>query len=111
SFSRPIKSRISSEMSHSESFTVTSPPVSSVTLQSNVAPPQIVGSTILWSAGTSGGVAPYQYRWWVFDGSVWSAATAWTTSSTWSWKPTVANSGYVVRVWVRGAGNSTDAAE
>jgi len=104
-------SSTSGEMSQSVPFTVTSPPVASVTLQSNVAPPQIVGSTILWSAGASGGVAPYQYRWWVFDGSVWSAATAWTTSSTWSWKPTVANSGYVVRVWVRGAGNSTDAAE
>ena len=99
------------EMSQSVPFTVTAPPVASVTLQANVASPQIAGSTILWSAGALGGVAPYQYRWWVFDGSVWSAATAWRSSSTWSLTPTVANNDYIVRVWVRGAGNSTDAAE
>jgi hypothetical protein len=104
-------SSTSGEVSQSVPFTVTAPPVASVTLQANVASPQIAGSTILWSAAALGGVAPYQYRWWVFDGSVWSAATAWTTSSTWSWTPTVANNGYIVRVWVRGAGSSTDAAE
>jgi hypothetical protein len=47
----------------------------------------------------------------VYNGNSWSAATAWTTSSTWSWKAAAANSGYQVRVWVRGAGSTVDAPE
>jgi hypothetical protein len=101
----------SGEMTQSMPFTVTAPTPASVILLSNVPSPQTVGSTILWSAVPSGGIAPYQYRWWVFDGKAWSAESAWTTSSTWSWRPTVANAGYVVRVWVRSAGQSSDAAE
>ena len=101
----------SGEMAVSVPFAVTAPPAASVTLTADKAPPQRAGSTIRWSAAASGGAAPYQYRWWVFDGSVWGAATAWTTTSTWSWKPMVASDAYIVRVWVRGAGNSTDAAE
>jgi hypothetical protein len=99
------------ELTQSMPFTVTAARVASVTLLANVAAPQIAGSTILWSAAASGGLAPYQYRWWVFDGKVWSAATAWTTSSTWAWTPTVANDGYIIRVWARSAGQSIDAAE
>jgi len=100
----------SGEMAQSAPFTVTAP-VASLTLQANVAPPQLVGGTILWSASASGGIAPYQFRWWLFDGSVWSAKTAWTTSSTWSWTPTSPNSSYTVRVWVRSAGSASDVPE
>jgi Fibronectin type III domain len=99
------------EMQQSVPFTVIAPSITAVTIQANVVSPQIPGNTILWSATASAGAAPYQYRWWVYDGNVWSAATAWTTSSTWSWTPTVANGAYLVGVWVRGAGNSTDAPE
>jgi hypothetical protein len=90
---------------------VISGPVASATLNSNVPSPQAAGTAILWSASALGGIAPYQYRWWVFDGSVWSAATSWTTSSTWSWTPRSANSAYTVRVWVRSASDTVDAAE
>jgi hypothetical protein len=99
------------EMQQSVPFTVIAPAITAVTIQANVESPQIPGSTILWSATASGGAAPYQYQWWVYDGNVWSAATEWTTSSTWSWTPTVANGAYLVGVWVRGAGSSTDAPE
>ena len=99
------------EMQQSVPFTVIAPLITSVTIQANVVSPQITGSTILWSATASGGAAPYQYRWWMYNGNVWSAATDWTTSSTWSWTPTVANGAYLVGVWVRGAGNSIDAPE
>jgi hypothetical protein len=101
------------EMVQSVPFKVTAPRVASVTPQPSVAAPQKVGTQIRWSAAASGG-APgyqYQYRWWVFNGSVWSATTGWTTSSTWSWMPVVANDGYIVRVGVRRAGITTDAPE
>jgi hypothetical protein len=89
---------------------VIAPSVTTVTIQANVVSPQIAGSTIVWSATASGGAAPYQYQWWVWDGNVWSS-TAWSTSSTWSWTPTVANGAYLVLVWVRGAQSSTGAPE
>ena len=92
-------------------FTVTAPQVASVTLQAMVAPPQTVGNLIYWSAAASGGAAGYEYRWFVFNGSAWTDVTGWTTRSTWYWVPTMANDGYIVRVWVRAAGNSTDAPE
>ncbi len=102
------------ELTQSVPFTVTGPPPPpgpSVTLKANVASPQLVGSTVRWSAATTGGGAPYQYRWWVFDGSVWRATTDWSNSSTWSWTARVANDKYVVRVWVRSAGQTANAAE
>jgi hypothetical protein len=93
-------------------FTVRVPQAaSSVALTSSKPAPQPAGSTIVWTAAASGGAAPYQYRWWVYNGNSWSAATGWTTSSTWSWKAAAANSGYQVRVWVRGAGSTVDAPE
>jgi len=99
------------EMQQSVPFTVIAPLITTVTIEANVVSPQTAGSTILWSATASGGAGPYRYRWWVYNGSVWSAATAWTMSSTWSWTPTVASGAYLVGVWVRGAGNATDAPE
>jgi hypothetical protein len=95
------------ELTQTAPFTVTVP--ISVSLTSQLRSPQPAGTTIPWSVTVSGGTAPYQYRWWVFNGSSWTAMTTWTTSSTWSWKPGSPNDGYMVRVWVRSAGNSADA--
>jgi hypothetical protein len=93
------------EMIQSVPFTVTAPRVT-VTLFPSIASPQTVGSTIRWSATASGNAAGYQYAWWVFNGSVWSQKTQWTTSSTWSWIPLVPNDRYLVAVWVRSAGST-----
>ena len=59
------------------------PEVTALALSADVASPQVVGTTVTWVSTATGGAAPYQYRWWVYNGNVWSAATAWTTSSTW----------------------------
>src|SRR4029450_1930826 len=87
------------------------PVVTALALSADVASPQVVGTTVTWFSTATGGAAPYQYRWGGDDGNGWRGGTEWTTSSTWSWTPTGANGAYLVGVWVRGAGNSTDAPE
>lgn len=98
------------EMVQSVPFTVTAPPIA-VTLLPSVAAPQKVSTTIRWSAAATGSATGYQYRWFLFNGIAWSPTTAWTTSSTWSWVPSLANDAYIVAVWVRKGGNSIDAPE
>ena len=84
--------------------------VSSVALTPNVTT-AVAGSTVLWTAVPSGGVAPQQYKWWVYDGAAWVAATGWTTSNTYAWVPKAINPNYRVGVWVRSAGATADALE
>src|SRR5262249_54949935 len=98
------------DLMQSVPFTVVAP-ISSVTLTSNLPSPEPVKTTIRWSAVASGGITPYQYKWWLYNGTGWTAVTGWTTSSTWSWTPAAAGSAYIVRVWVRSAGQTADAAE
>jgi hypothetical protein len=95
--------------------TTTPPPasgrVSAVALTANRVAPQAPGTTITWSAAPTGGAAPHQYKWWVFDGSAWVASGSWTTSSTFNWTPARANANYMVAAWARSAGNAVDAQE
>jgi subtilisin family serine protease len=76
----------------------------------NLASPQQSGTTIRWTANASGGVAPYQYLWVVWNGSAWINATTWSTSNTFDWTPATPNANYKVAVRVRSAWN-TGAAE
>jgi hypothetical protein len=86
------------------------PAITGVTLSASQPTPQRVGTTVTFTAAASGGVGPYQYKWWLFDGTTWTAAQAWSTAATFTWTPTV-SAGYTVSVWARSAGNSADAAE
>ena len=43
------------------------------------------------------------------DGATWVVRRDWSTSNTWTWTPTSANSANRVAVWVRNAGSSADA--
>jgi hypothetical protein len=81
------------------------PRATGVTLTSNLAQPQVVNTTIAWTAAVTGGVAPYQYQWWTFNGSSWTS-TPWTSSNTFAWRPATASLGARVAVWVRSAGNT-----
>src|SRR5437762_1422854 len=49
------------------------------------ASPQAAGTTITFTANASGGTAPYQYKWWVKNGSTWSMVRDWSTSATFAW--------------------------
>jgi hypothetical protein len=91
-----------------EGGTPTSSALSSVTLAASLPAPQTAGRTITWSASGSGGVAPYQFKWFIYDGATWTAAGSWSTSNTFVWTPTIANSRYRVSVWARSAGKTND---
>ena len=76
-----------------------------VTVAGDRTAPQPVGTTVTWTATPTGGVAPVQYKWWVFDGS-WKDQGNWTGSNIFRWTPTHANSSYQVGVWARSSGGS-----
>ena len=73
--------------------------------------PQPAGSSITFTATVAGGVGPHQFKWWVHAGNGWYIARDWAQGNTWTWTPTVANSGYRVSVWVRNATTTADTYE
>jgi hypothetical protein len=85
--------------------------VSSVTLTADKTAPQAVGTPVTFTAQPTGGVAPYQYKWIVSNGSTSTIAVNWTTSNRFTWTPTVESANYSVSVWVRSAGNAADVLE
>jgi len=99
------------QMSYVITGTGGSTPLAITSLTSNRASPRSLGTTTVFTATASGGAAPYDYKWWVFDGIVWRAAQNWSGSNQFYWTPTSAGSGYFVAVWGRSAGNSQDAAD
>jgi hypothetical protein len=78
-------------------------------LTANPASPQAAGTPVTFTAMATGGTAPYQYKWWVFDGSTWTAMQNWTSSNTFTWTPASPGTGYRVGVWIRNAGRTADA--
>jgi hypothetical protein len=89
-------------------FTVT--PLSVTSLTADRISPQPAGTTITFTAATTGGVAPIQYKWWMFNGAAWVLMQNWSTSNAYSWTPTVPGN-FKVAVWVRSSGNTIDAPE
>jgi subtilisin family serine protease len=69
--------------------------------------PQPVGATITFTATFTGGTAPYQTKWWVWDGTSWSVGQNWATTTTFAWTPAAPGT-YVIGVWGRNAGNTVD---
>jgi hypothetical protein len=86
-------------------------PISSVTLVPSRPAPQTVGTAITFTAAAVGGVGPYQYKFFVYDGTTWTVPQTWSTTATFTWTPTVASDAYIVSVWARSAGNTADAPE
>jgi len=85
--------------------------VSSATLNSDLASPQMISTPITFSASGAGGVTPYQYKFLVQQGSgAPQMVRNWSTTATYVWTPTVGGS-YNVIVWVRTAGGTVDAAD
>ena len=85
-------------------------PLSITSLTSTLASPQPTNTSITFTATATGGLAPYQYKWWVYDGTSWSVARNWSTSATFNWRPTTGGT-YIVAVWGRNAGVTADASQ
>jgi Putative Ig domain/Glucodextranase, domain B len=84
-------------------------PLTLTSLTSNLPAPQPAGTPITFTATVSGGVAPHQYKWWVFDGKDWLVTQTWSASNTWTWTPATSNNKTRVAVWVRNMGSTADA--
>ena len=78
------------------------PKVTSLTLTPSVAAPRGLGTTVTWTALTEGGQG-VQYRFYVWDGAVWTLTQDWSSANTFAWTPSVANLSYKVTVHVRSA--------
>jgi hypothetical protein len=83
-------------------------PLTLTSITANLPAPQPVGTTITFTATAAGGIAPYQFKWFVYDGKRWTMMRDWSTSNTWTWRPRTSNSKTRVAVWVRNAGSSVN---
>jgi hypothetical protein len=82
-----------------------------VTLVADRSAPQTAGIPITFTATATGGSAPYQYRWWYFDGSRWTMLRSWGNGgATYTWTPATPSSAYQIRVEVRGTTSETTSA-
>ena len=77
------------------------------TMSADRAAPQFMGTPITFTATATGGTAPYQYRWWLYDGAGWQMLRDWTTNASFTWTPGTANANYLVHVWVNNANSPT----
>lgn len=83
-------------------------PLTVTNLAANATSPQPSGTTITFTATAIGGVSPYQYKWWVFDGTTSTIGQNWLTSNAFAWRPTLPNANYRVTVWARNALSTVD---
>ena len=93
------------EMATTAAYTIM-PKVTALALSADVAAPQPAGATITWTAGASGGQAPYEYQWAVYDGATWQTVTPWQSGTTFTWTPATPNAAYQVAVRARGTWNT-----
>ncbi|HYB95216.1 MAG TPA: hypothetical protein VEC39_09605 [Vicinamibacterales bacterium] len=86
---------------------IVTPRVTSVALTSSHVAPQLVNTTVTFTASPTGGAGPHQYQFWVFDGARWTSFP-WTTNKNFTWTPTKASAKYRISVWAKSAGNPAD---
>jgi cell wall-associated protease len=88
----------------SAAYNITGTTVSSVALSANKSSPQPINTTITWTATPTGGVAPIQYKWFIYDGTNWTPGN-WTATNTFAWTPTTPGANYQIFVWAKSNGN------
>ncbi len=86
----------------------TTGPLRVTSLGANRVAPQAVGTPITFTAAATGGVGPYQYKWFLYTND-WYVVQTWSTSASFTWTPSSAGNGYRIGVWARSAGSSADA--
>ena len=80
--------------------------VTSLSVTANKRPPQKLGAVVTFHAAATGGDAPNQFKWLVFENGAWVTRADWSTSDTFTWTPAAASSNYQIAVWAR-SGKST----
>jgi hypothetical protein len=83
-------------------------PVSTITGLTADLGPQLSGTLVTVTASAAGGTAPYQFKWWLWNGAAWTMQVDWSTGNTFAWIPSTPNPNYAIGVWVRSAGNTAD---
>lgn len=83
-------------------------PLTATGLTSNAPTQPRTGNTITFTATATGGLTPYQYKWWVSDGVTSTIGQNWSASNTFAWTPTQAKPSYRITVWVRNASSTVD---
>jgi hypothetical protein len=95
-----------SEAYRQVTYLLSNPPVTAVTLSTSPATPQAPGTQVVFAAGASGGVGPYEYRFRLYSNGAWSEVKAFGTDNTWTWDTSgVPFGSYSIRVDARSAGS------
>jgi hypothetical protein len=82
------------------------PPTISVSaFLADTAFPAVVGRLITWRAFAIGGNGPFEYQFWVYDGTNWTLGQGYCPSNTFVWKPPASGT-YLLQVWARHVGSS-----
>ena len=61
--------------------------------------PQLAATTMTFTATAQDGTAPYQFKWYVWDGATWTMLADWGATATYAWTPAAGS--YTVQVWMR----------
>ncbi len=84
-------------------------PIIGASITPNKPSGQTIGAQVTFTASAAGGVAPYEYRWFVrLNGGLWQNLRVWSTSPTLTWTPTYTGN-FDIAIWVRSAGSTVDA--
>ena len=86
----------------------TTPPLRVTGISSSHTSPQVTGTSITFSAITTGGTAPAQFKWWILNGATTQVGQEWSTNTSFTWTPSTAGS-YTIQTWARNAGSTADA--
>ncbi|HSC70856.1 MAG TPA: hypothetical protein VLH58_05850, partial [Candidatus Methylomirabilis sp.] len=89
-------------------FPIDPPPPTVPSLTADRGAPGIVNTPITFTATLSGGVAPYETKWWLWDGTSNVVLRDWAPGVSVTWTPAAPNPNYRIIVWARSAGSTVN---
>ena len=90
-------------------FDIIGPPPRITSVSANTPLPAPAGAPITFTTVATGGIAPLQYKYWLYSVAqgAWSVVQDYSPNSSWTWTPPANGAGsYYLQVWVRNAGES-----
>jgi N-acetylmuramoyl-L-alanine amidase len=95
----------------SSAFQVVSGPVQMVSFTVNQVFPAAARTPIVWTTRSTGGTAPLQYKFLLYDRTtaVWTTAQDWSANPQFAWTPALSEFGvHAVQVYVRSTGSTAE---